>query len=94
MAQRITSTMLTALTDLLNRRMTTPQTPYRADGEGGSKAQVGNYHISHAYGGASLHQISNEGGGCRDVLSCGHIPMRDLYNQIHAFLRGIDEARK
>jgi hypothetical protein len=49
-------------------------------------ANVGNYHLSHAYGGVSLHQMSNLGGGVRDVFSCGHVPKRNLCDRMFAFL--------
>ena len=56
------------------------------------RAQVGNFHISGAYGGYSLHQITNRGGE-RDVLRTGHVPARELYNRMTAYIRGIDDER-
>ena len=55
-------------------------------------ANVGTYVISGAYGGWALHQMANESGGQRDVLSSGHIPARELFNLIHAYWRGMEEA--
>ena len=45
-----------------------------------------NTFVSGAYCGVSLHQTMNEGGGVRDVFSCGHVTKRDLYNRMHAYL--------
>jgi hypothetical protein len=33
--------------------------------------------------------MCNESGGVKNVFSCGHIPKRELYNRIHAFLDGL-----
>ena len=57
------------------------------------KAQIGNYHIDGAYGGVSLHQMVNDGGGIRDVFSCGHVPKRELFDRICAFMEGIRTAQ-
>ena len=53
-------------------------------------ANIGTYVISGAYGGWALHQMDNESGGERDVLSTGHIPARELFNLIHAYWRGME----
>lgn len=91
---KITKISLERVAEMINRQMKTPEETYAPDPTGVLRAQVGNYHISYAYGGACLHQISNEGGAARDVLFSGHIPKRDLFNLMHAFLRGIEEVRK
>ena len=56
-------------------------------------ANIGNYHISQAYGGYCLHRVANHGGGVSCPLSSGHIPARDLYERMHAYIRGMDDAR-
>jgi len=53
------------------------------------------YVISYAYGGAALHRncaldAIRESHGVHDVLSSGHVPKRELYDRMQAFLRGID----
>lgn len=53
---------------------------------------VGHFCLSCAYGGYSLHQLENERGGVRDVFSSGHIPARDLYFRIDAFIQGLTYA--
>ena len=75
---------LTATVELINEVTQSPDTPW-TDG----KANIGNYHVSQAYGGCSLHRMSSPGGGVRDVFSCGHIPKRDLHARLWAFYYGI-----
>jgi hypothetical protein len=97
MTTRITEKDLQAVCDRINRTCGTPLTPYEfqpAKDGAPSKyvAQIGCYHLSHAYGGVALHRMYNEGGGVSDVFG-GHVTKRDLYERMHAFLRGINVAR-
>jgi hypothetical protein len=55
-------------------------------------ATIGYYVVDHAYGGVELQRIMNEGGGVDDVLRSGHTTKRSLYDQMHAFLTGIEVA--
>lgn len=82
---RITNKNLDGLCDVINRVTHSPEAPYIH-----GVAQIGNYHISHAYGGVCLHRMSNASGGVSHVLSCGHTTKRDLWNRMHAFLKGIE----
>jgi hypothetical protein len=92
---RITRKHLQPAIDRLNRETNSPASPWaRRDEDGRRRANIGNYHLSQAYGGFSLHRMVNESGGVSDVFSCGHVPARDLYNQLHAFLRGIEFGRE
>ena len=52
-------------------------------------ANVGNYHLDGAYGGWQLSQMDNASCASRDVLSSGHVPKRELYNLIWAYIKGI-----
>ena len=56
-------------------------------------SNIGNYHIDQAYGGYMLARVSNTSGGISCPLSHGHIPARELYERMHAFLRGYEEAK-
>lgn len=86
---RITNAMLDQLIDHLNKITGNNLKPWeRVDGR--NKANIGNYHLSGAYGGVSLHKMVNESGGIRDVFSCGHVPKRDLYNRINSYIAGIE----
>jgi hypothetical protein len=86
---RISEAALQSVVDRINRTMGTPLTPYTRDESGKFAANVGNYHLDGAYGGWALHQMGSESGGIRDVLRSGHVPKRDLYNQMCAFLEGV-----
>ena len=87
---RITEKYLQAVCDRINRATNSPMASYVKNTDGTHTAQIGNYHISGAYGGKCLHRMHNEGGGVSDVFGCGHIAKRDLANRMHAFLAGID----
>ena len=103
--QRVTEKDLENIARRINRMTGNPETSYstvkcpKCDGEGCNmcsnrgtrmRANVGNYHISYAYGGAALHQMGNEGGGIRDVLRIGHVPKRELQSAMFAFISGIE----
>lgn len=93
MAQRITKKMLQHLCDRLNEATGSPMAPWERVNDR-NRANIGNYHISHAYGGVCLHRMHNESGGVSTPLSGGHGPKRDLYDQMWAMLRGIEAARE
>jgi hypothetical protein len=89
---RITEKDLESTVEYLNRLTDSPSTPYtRIDDK--LQANIGNYHLSHAYGGVKLHRMVNEGGGVREPISTGYTTKRDLYNQMHAFIRGLESAK-
>lgn len=87
---RITQKHLDATVERINRVTKNELTPYTQKGEK-FITNIGNYHISYAYGGASLHQMQTEGGGISDVFRCGHITKRDLYERMHAFLTALEQ---
>ena len=82
---RVTEKDLQAIVDRINRITGSPPAPY-IDG----KAQIGNYHLSHAYGGVCLHRMCNDVGGVSSPLSTGHIPKRELAGLMYAFINGIE----
>ena len=85
---RITNRNLELVVKLINKATGSNPAPWtKTDGK--LHANVGNYHIDGAYGGVALDQMANEGGGTRDVFSCGHVPKRELYNRMTAYLEGI-----
>jgi hypothetical protein len=94
MAQRITDKDLDQLAKQLNDLTKSPQFPYARDPETDRNvAQVGNFHISHAYGGVCLHRMSNTSGGVSCPLVSYHEPKRALYDRMHAFVDGIEFAQ-
>ena len=93
MTQRITEKDLQRLCDRLNEATGSPMIPWERVNDR-NRANIGNYHISHAYGGVCLHRMHNESGGVSCPLSNGHGPKRDLYNELCAMLAGIEAARE
>lgn len=93
----ITKRELDAVVGRINALMNRPTEPYvkvvAQDGAVTHAAQIGNFHLSGAYGGYALHEMVNQGGGVRDVFS-GHMPKRELYERMHAFIRGIEAGRE
>ena len=88
--QRITIKNLKAAALMLNNMTGNPVEAYKKGEDGKYTACIGNFHISQAYGGYSLHQMANDGGGVRDIFNMGHMPARQLFDLIHAFRRGYD----
>ena len=93
---RITERDLKGLEDRLNRLTNSPLTysSERPNGEvvhGSSRViNIGHYHFSHAYGGVCLHRTTNASGGVATVLSGGHVPKRQAYNETWAFIHGLE----
>ena len=90
---RITKDILDRVVTRINDMTGNVDEPWTKSDSGQIQANIGNYHLSGAYGGYSLHQIT-EGGGVRDVLSCGHVSKRELYNRMHAFIEGLYTAKE
>ena len=73
----------------LNRLTQNPEVAYlRVNGR--LLGQVGNYHIDSAYGGKKLVQMSNTSGGIHDISDIGYATKRELYDWIHAYIKGIE----
>ena len=92
MSYRIRQRDLEQLVKNINGLHDTPPEPWVRNDDGKLTGQVGNYHLSYAYGGVCLHKMLSKGGAVADVFGCGHIPKRDLYNRMQARLDGIRAA--
>ena len=90
---RITLKHLEGMVSRLNRITNSPMVPYIRHDDGRFVAQIGNYHLSQAYGGVQLVRMCSEGGGCSTPLMGGHISKREAYDQIYAFIRGIESVQ-
>lgn len=90
---RITEKQLESLCQYINELTGSPLTPYTRDASGQLKANIGNYHLSHAYGGVCLHRMSNESGGIRTPLVPGHVTKRELYNAMQSYIKGLNDVR-
>lgn len=89
--ERVTMKQLEAVVRRINEACATPAKPYERVGDR-FVPQAKCYHLSGAYGGYALHQMCDTGSGVRDLFG-GHMPKRELYELMHAFLRGIEAAR-
>jgi hypothetical protein len=87
--QRITEAHLQAKIDRLNKITGSPAEPY-TDG----KANIGNFHLSHAYGGVCLHRMHNSGGAVSSPLSTGHVSKRELAGLLSAYIAGIESTKE
>ena len=90
--QRITRKDLDSAVNLINRITGNEPEPYRKEGDKWI-TNIGNFHVSGAYGGYALHRMCNEEGGICDIFQQGHMPIRELYNLIHAYRKGIEYVR-
>ncbi len=93
MTTRTTRAHLDAKARTLNGMTKSPVEPSRMV-DGKYRANVGNYHISGAYGGYCLHRMSTEGGGVSDVFDCGHISARELAGLMSAYMAGLYDATR
>ena len=87
--RRVTVNELQAIVDRINRITNSPLESWV-----NRKSQIGNYHLSFAYGGVSLHRMTTEGGGVSDVLSCGHVSKRELQRMMFSYIYGLTENVK
>jgi len=90
---RVTDSQLQNLVNRLNNLTNNPVDSYTKT-ETGCRANIGNFHLSHAYGGVALMQMVNDGGGCSMPLMQGHTTKRDCYDQVYAFVKGIEYSKK
>ena len=86
---RITQKQLESKIAYLNVMTGNPEKPWKEPVDGRMTANVGNFHLYSAYGYYNLHQITNEGGGVKDVFNYGSTK-RELGMLIDAFMRGIE----
>ena len=89
MKKRITIGMLETLATAINNATGNHIEAYSKVGDK-YVPNAGNYHISGAYGGYNLERMDLSGGtGTSTVFSHGHVPSRQLYEEMKAFLRGV-----
>lgn len=89
---RITEKQIQTRIDYLNRITGSPATPWTR-GEDRHKANIGNYHLSGAYGGVCVNRMHNEFGGVTCPLGSYHRPKRELFDELNAFIAGIESAQ-
>lgn len=88
---RTSISTLKALVNQINTLQGMPLEPYsRIDGK--LQANIGNFHLSQAYGGVCVHRMANENGGSTTPIWGGYVPKREAENMIRAFLKGLEAS--
>ena len=86
---RVSKKMLENKVDQLNKITHSPR-EYFTSKHDNLHINVNHFCISGAYGGYELQRTCNNGGGVRTFFNTGHIPKKELYNLISAFIDGIE----
>jgi len=84
---------LEALCELINTATGSPLTPYTRT-ESGLTANIGNFHLSGAYGGVCVHRMHNDGGGITEPIWSGHISKAKAETKMRAYLAGLEMPKK
>lgn len=92
--QRITEKMLELSLMRLNAITNSPSEPYTKNENGEYIANIGNFHLSSAYGGYCVHRMYNVGGGATTPILSYHTTKRDLYDRLNAFIDGIEFSQR
>ena len=92
--QRITFQDIRNGIDRLNSLTNSPAKPWARDENGKMVAQIGNYHMNETYGGVGISRMATVGGGVSCPIFHGAITKRGCFNQLHAFINGIEAARR
>jgi hypothetical protein len=93
MKDRITEKQLRAIVERINKVTNSPLEPWGKDAKGNNSANIGNYHLSFAYGGVELDRMVNHGGGVTCPIGSGHTSKRELAEKMWAFLAGLETAK-
>lgn len=92
--ERITNKMLENKIDYLNEITNSPKEPWSKGKNGKLRANIGNHHISGAYGGICVYRMVNDGGAVNTPIVFGHIPKRELYDRLCSYINGIEYGKK
>jgi len=87
--ERITQKDLEAVVNRINIITKSPTSSYTKNPDGKYTPNGGNFHLDGAYGGWKLVRMCKDGStGVEDVFHSGYCSKRELYNLMHAFIRG------
>jgi hypothetical protein len=92
MANVITLKNLQAVVDRINKATGSPVEQYTSVNDK-LLANIGNYHLSGAYGGYALYRMVNASGGITDISDSGHVSKRALYDLLHMYLAGYEAGK-
>lgn len=90
---RITKKDLEILVNTINELTNSPLESYSKNKQGKYTSNIGNFHLSGAYGGWQLQRICNASGGVTTITS-GFVPKRELYQLLHAYIDGIKKGKE
>jgi hypothetical protein len=85
---RITKKILQSRIETINSILGLPSTPYTLNEDGTRSVNEGVFILTQAYGGYGVGKMSEEG-GTWSVIWNGHIPAREAYERICAFIAGL-----
>ena len=85
---RITKKTLQARIDTINSILGKPSTPFSFHEDGTRYVNEGVFILTQAYGGYGVGKMSEEGGVSTPIWY-GHIPARDAYERMSAFISGL-----
>lgn len=88
---RITQRDLDHAVKVLNVQLGRPAEPWVRENDGTYAAQIGNIHLSGAYGGWQVHEMVGPGGGIR-ALTSGYESKRTVYGQLNAMIAALRSA--
>lgn len=89
MRARITVKQLENLVKRLNILTDSPMETWARDENGKLKSNIGNFHLSGAYGKHCVHRIMNEGGGVDTPIISYHVSKRELFEKMNSFIDGL-----
>lgn len=90
MTIRITDKDLDNLCNRMNETLGKPLKPWIRENDR-NKAQIGNIHVYSCLGVYALHEMVNEGGGVRVIVSGS--TKRECYDLGHAWLNGCERCQ-
>lgn len=91
MPAQITKENLEGLCGYINQLTNNPVQAYSLGLDARYHPNAGCYHLSGAYGGWELVRMC-KGTGVTDVFGCGHVPKRNLYERMRAFILGLEAS--
>ncbi len=94
MTTRITDKHLKGIIQRINTLLGVSTEAYTKDEQTGKlKANIGTWYLTGAYGGVSVYEIVNIGGGVTTPLGGGYVTKRELYNKLSAFITGLEWSK-
>tara|TARA_R100001530_G_scaffold129494_1_gene99873 strand:+ start:418 stop:735 length:318 start_codon:yes stop_codon:yes gene_type:complete len=87
---RVSKKMLENKVDQLNKITNSPMEYFKTTDPTDNTINTGHFCLDNSYGGWELQRTCNSGGGVNDYLHSGHVPKRQLYDLISAFIDGIE----